>query len=405
MKKIRLILFGVFTLCCLITWSMPTFAKEKTVAFLSLSDFTGPIAGLAVDIEKACEDYFTYINENGGVDGVKIRYIPIDTRYDVARAISGYKRYRKTNKLLVANAVSTPIGKALEPLFNRDKLVWLVAGDGEFVAHPKRGFLWGNCYQDGFSAALDWMAADWKSKGNSGMPTVGYMGWDSAYGRELLRGGKEYAEKIGINLLKPEYFPTGTMDHSTYLTRLKNANYIWVGGIDPNPTNVIRDAHRLGMTKTIQFVCGYWGPAQYLGVRIHNEALQGTVVTVFYLRGNDAQKHPLIKKMWLKYRKKPLSELSGTYGLGLGWALHFEAALKIALKDVGYEKLDGEAMFQAYQKLGGRDITQGIQGICAYGPNERRASKVVRFYQVKGKELVPISGWVKTPDSISLHKF
>jgi hypothetical protein len=28
------------------------------------------------------------------------------------------------------------------------------------------------------------------------MPTIGYINWDSAYGRELLRGGKEYAEKL-----------------------------------------------------------------------------------------------------------------------------------------------------------------------------------------------------------------
>jgi len=93
------------------------------------------------------------------------------------------------------------------------------------------------------------------------------------------------------------------------------------------------------------------------------------------------------------------------YGLGMAFAMTYEAGLRIALKDVGYEKLTAEAMYQAYQKLTGKDVSQGIQGLCTYSPTSRRASKEVRFYQVVGEKMVPVTGWIQPPDTVSLHKF
>jgi hypothetical protein len=96
--------------------------------------------------------------------------------------------------------------------------------------------------------------------------------------------------------------------------------------------------------------------------------------------------------------------MNEVYTIGMSWAITFEAALKIALKQVGYKKLDGEAIFQAYQKLTGVERA-GLQGPCAYSPTSRRGSLEVRFYQVQAGKIASISGWIKAPDAVSLHKF
>jgi len=378
--------------------------KEKFVTYLSLADYTAAIAGLNVPADMGCEDYIKELNSKGGVDGVKVKFIGVDTRYDVARGVSAYKRYRTEPKLLVANAIGTPIGKAVAPLATKDKLVTLVPGDGEFQANLGRIFVWGPTYQDSFAATIDWLLADWKKKGKTGIPKLGYISWDNAYGKEFLRGGKEYAEKMGVALAPPEFFPPGSLDHTVYLTRLAKAevNYIFVGGVDPTPTNVIRDAHKLGLTKTIQFFCDYWGPTS-LGVHLHPEALEGTVIVSYYLRGDDARKHPLAN-LWVKYGRGKLEDMNEVYTIGMSWAMTFEAALKIALKEVGYKKLDGEVIYQTYQKLTGVERA-GLQGPCAYSPTSRRGSLEVRFYQVRAGKIVSISGWIKAPDAVSLHKF
>ncbi len=393
----------VLALVCLIGGAQ-SHAAEKQVTYLSLADYTAAIAGLNVPGDMGTEDYFKELNAKGGVDGVKVKFIGVDTRYDVARGVSAYKRYRTEPKLLVANAIGTPIGKAVAPLATKDKLVTLVPGDGEFQANIGRIFVWGPTYQDAFAATVDWLIADWKKKGKPGMPKLGYISWDNAYGQEYLRGGKEYIEKMGVTLAPPEFFPAGSLDHTVYLSRLAKAevNYIFVGGVDPTPTNVIRDAHKLGLTKTIQFFCDYWGPTS-LGVRLHPEALEGTVIVSYYIRGDDARKHPLAN-LWTKYGRGKLEDMNEVYTIGMLWAMTFEAGLKIALKQVGYKKLDGEAMYQAYQKLTGLE-RGGLQGPCAYSPTSRRGSWEVRFYQVRGGKINSISGWIKAPDAVSLHKF
>jgi branched-chain amino acid transport system substrate-binding protein len=384
----------------------PSLAQEKYVTYLSLADYTGAIAGLNVPADQGVEDYITELNNvRGGVEGVKIKFIGVDTRYDVARAVSAYKRYRNEPKLLVMNTIGTPLAKAIAPLAAKDKVIQLTAGDGEFEVKKSRIFLWSPSYQDCFGAAVDWMIGDWKAKGKSGMPKIGFIGWDNPMGKEFLKGGKEYVERTGCPFLKPEFFPPGALDHTVYLTRLANggANYIFASGVDPTPTNVIRDAHKLGLTRSIQFVNDFWGPTEPVGVRAHPDVLEGTVITSYYIRGGEAKNHPLAQ-LWAKYRKKPLADMNETYVCGMIWILDFEEALRIALKEVPYEKLDGDVIFKAYQKLAGFH-RQGLAGPNAYSPTSRRGSRDLKFYRVKDARVVPITGWIKAPDAVSLYNW
>lgn len=407
MKRVK----GVVVFFCLFLvfgfgWNQAS-AEEKIVTFLDLTDITGAISGLAGPNSEICEATFKYYNAQGGIDGVKVNYIGVDTRYDVARALSAYKRYRKSTKLMLVNTIGTGLGKAIYPLIEQDKITNYTPGDGEFQAKLSRTFIYSTPYQDGFAAALDWMVDDWKKKGKTGMPVVGFMSWDNPYGREPFRGGKEYAQKIGVKLLDAELFPTGSLKHDVWLNRLaqKGANYIYVGGVDPTQTNVIRDAHALGLTKTIQFVTDYWGPDQAIGVKSHPEALEGAVIVSCFSRGSDTYKHPIMTKIWQEQLKRPLSKMPDSASIGFSWAMHYLAALKIALKDVGYEKLDGEAFYKALQKLKGMNVTQGATGICDYSPTSRRMTRHVKFFRVTGGKIVPVTDWRLAPDAVSLHKF
>jgi len=377
----------------------------KEVIFLDLSDYTGPVAGLALPGSMGTQDYLKYINAKGGVDGMQIKYMGVDTRYDVARAISAFKRQRRNPKVVAVGIVSTPVGKMLQALLKKEKLVVHVPGDGEFQAHPGNFFAWGSVYQDAFAATIDWILSDWKKKGKSGAPKVAVLSWDNAYGKEMLRGGKEYAEKNGITILPSELFPPGSLKHDVYLTRLDKAgvNYIYVGGVDPTQTNVMRDATALGLTKKIQFISDYWGPSS-LGVSLHPDALEGMVVVSFFLRGQEAANNPLLKELWTTVRKKPMDKLNEGYGIGVTAGMNLAGAVKDVIKREGAGKVNREEVWESYQNLAGMSH-EGILGPCTYGPKNRNGSDVVKFYRVTGGKIVPITDWVKAPDAVSLHKW
>lgn len=406
MKILRIQWSVLFLVTALLLWApVSGTAQAEEVKFLDLSDFTGPVAGLALPGSMGTEDYIKDINAKGGVDGVKIKYIGVDTRYDVARGLSAFKRYRRDPKVVAGTIVSTPLGKVLGALTRKEKRVFYTPGDGEYQAHIGNFFLYGPAYQDAYAATIDWILEDWKKKGKSGKPKVGVLSWDNPYGREMLRGGKEYAESKGITVLPSELFPPGSLKHDVYLARLNKAgaDYIYVGGVDPTQTNVMRDATRMGLSKKIQFISDYWGPSA-LGTSLHPKALEGMVVVSFFLRGDEAKNNPLMKRLWTTYRKQPMDKMNEGYGIGMLHGMNLEGALKDAVKRVGPDKLTREEMYNSYQRITGQD-RQGVGGASAYGPKSRRGTEVVKFYRVTDGKIVPITDWVKTPDAVALHKW
>ena len=403
--KIHRIQWTVLLLAMVLMLWGPGSAQTAEVKFLDLSDFTGPIAGLALPGSQGMEDYIKDINARGGIDGVTLKYIGVDTRYDMARSLSAYKRYRRDKDVVLIGTVSVPFVKMLQRLTRKEKAVITTTGDGEFQARIGNFFLYGPAYQDAFAAALDWIKKDWTTKGKSGAPKVGFMSWDSAYGREPLNGGREYAQKIGIKLLPPEFFPVGNLKFDIYLTRLDKAgaDYIYVGGVDPTQTSVMRDATALGLTQKIRFISDYWGPTT-LGVSLHPKALEGMVIVSYFLRGEESLNQPLLKRLWTTYRKKPSEEMNEGYAVGVIWGMDFEAAIKETIKRVGKNKISREEIYNSYQKLTGTE-REGIAGPCSYSPTSRLGSEVVKFYEVTGGKIVPITDWTKTPDAVALHNW
>lgn len=414
MRKGKLLLLGAVVMSVLVALPVISGCAKAPpagaeVVYLSLADYTGAIAGLNVPAEAGVQDYLADLNERGGVDGVKIRYLGVDTRYDTARAVSAYKRYRTEPNLFVVNMISTAAGKAIAPMTLKDKVIQLAPGDGEHQAHIGWVFVWGVCYQNAFGANIDFVVEDWKTKGNPGMPTIGYMCWDSAYGREPLRGGKEYAEQVGVNLLEPEYFPIGAPDHSVWLSRIadQDPDYCFIGGVDPTPSNILRDAYKLGLTETIQFLdATFWGPTEAVGIKLHPEATEGAWVCSYYIRGAECWEHPLAVMGQKRHPEVNLRDkYPGMYISGMGWGLLYEAALKVALDEVGYENLNGDVMLAAFESLTGQEFMQGIQSPCTYSPTSRQGSDMLKIYEVQNGKEVDISGWRKVPDCVSLHDF
>jgi len=379
---------------------------EKQVTYLSLADYTGPCAGLAVASDWACADYFRQLNEKGGVEGIKVNFVGIDTRYDAARSLSAYKRYRTTPKLLFVNAYGTHMGQVIAPLARQDGISSATPFDATSVANPDMAFLWGPAYADQFGAICNWMIDDWKAKGKSGLPVIGYVSWDAAASKEPWLGGKEYMDKVGITVLPYELYPIGTLDFTPYLNRLVDggANYAIVGGVDPVGSLVIRDAYKLGLTKDIQFVVFIFGPDEAVGIKLHPEACEGAVQFSPWIVGVEARAHPWIQ-LFVKYRGGKLEDLpAGMYINGCLFAYRFEQGLKRALKDVTYDKLDGLAMFAGLKRLTGID-QQGAAGPIAFSETERRATWDIKAYRTVGGKNIPISGWIRCPDCVSLHKW
>ena len=379
------------------TTPKPPDDEEKYIVWLSLSDYTGPAAGMNIAGDLGTTLYFDYFNDSGGADGVKVKFIGVDTRYEVARAISAYHMYRNETHPMIVFASKTGAAMALEPLMEEDDRVSIASAAGYFQQHPGRVLLLGSLYQDTFGSTIDFILDDWQKKGKTGKPKLGYIHFDNPYGREALNGGAEYAELKGVDLLQPQFFPMGTLKHDIYLEKLKDADYIFNGSPDPTIGNLLRDAHAMGLTEKIQFISGNWGLDETVGLAEFPEACEGAWRVEGGLIGNEARENAMVETIWNEYRDEPISEMPAISAYAMTYGMAATAALEEALKEVSYEELTGSDLYAAYQRLTGKDVFYGIAGLCAYSPTSRRGADTVRFYEVRDSQFVPLTGWWPIP--------
>ncbi len=380
-------------------------AVEKFVTMLDITDITGPAGTVCYPHTIGLEDNFKRINEEGGVDGVKIKLISVDCRYDVARGVSAYKRYRTEPKLVFVGVDITGTTLALLEYFEKDKMCAFSPGGGIFAGRPGRVFIVFSTYQDAFAAYMEKAVSDWKAKGLSGAPNFAYISADNPAGREGLHGSLEYAQEKGYKIVATEFAPVGTMDFTPFLLRLKEkgANRIFIGDwFDPSPAMIVRDARKLGFTQDMQFCADVWGftkPA----LKTFGEHLEGMMVCSPYLRGVEADKSYAVE-VWTSSGRGSLEEMSELYLVGVISSVRLRETLRLALKEVGYEKVNGEAIFEASKRITGF-VPKGLAGPTTWSEKERRGSRTVKFYQVKDGKTVPLTDWVETPDAVALYKW
>jgi len=388
-------------------------AEEKYVTFLDIADLTGVTAGGSQFYPVGLGYYFRMLNEQGGVEGVKIKHIVVDTRYDTARAMTSYRRYHGEHKVLVVRSVSTPQGKILEPIIAKDHIVGLAPPDGEMMAKPGWTFIWFAPYQNQYAAAIDFVIQDWKAKGLQGVPVMGGVFWDNQAGRETANGGPEYGAQLEaqgkIKVLPQEFIPIAAPEVTAYLARIEaaGANYCMIfTGPDPAGTLVARDAYKMGLNSKMTFIQGMYGPDLQSGLKSHPEAVEGSYIISPFIRGEEFLNYPLTKTFSERYADG--AQLNEYNIFGYVFGNEFENALKIALDAVGYEKLDGVAMFDAYKNLTGVSY-DGMIGPEDHGyefsETGRSPSSWCKMYKIVGGEVTPYSDWFKATDVVPLHQW
>ena len=92
---------------------------------------SGPAQELGKEMKAGAEAYFNYVNENGGINGRKIKLISIDDGYEPDRAKVNTQKLIKDDKVLALfGYVGTPTSNAALPLFTEGKVPFIGAFTG-----------------------------------------------------------------------------------------------------------------------------------------------------------------------------------------------------------------------------------------------------------------------------------
>ena len=103
----------------------------------NIVDMTGATSDVGKDYALGISEATAYVNDNGGINGKKIKLIQQDYGYRIPEAITIYKRMRNLDKVVVVQGWGTGDTEALSPTITKDKMPYISASYSAHLTAPK----------------------------------------------------------------------------------------------------------------------------------------------------------------------------------------------------------------------------------------------------------------------------
>jgi branched-chain amino acid transport system substrate-binding protein len=325
-----------------------------------------------------------------------------DSAYDTAKIVPLTKKFMDDGALLFVAASSKEMTDAMETA-NRASFPGIATFTAPNLYRPPQ-HIYGQMpdYGDAWAAfASYYMKNIWKGPGK---PKMALHLLNNSTGAGSGNAAKALADKLGIEILKPEEHAATTQSEIESLNRIKaqNPDVLFISST-PAPTAVIiRNARDLGLFPKIPVACAQASFTKALidiAGAANVEGLYGIFPTVMW-----DEKAPGIAKA-AEYAKKNNPKDFGNADYLTSWAASLIVAevLKLALQNSGYDVLaKGDInSWKAIETNGIQKLkdykVEGLHGPVTYTAGDNRLDKFMRLYTVKSGAIVPVTDWVEAP--------
>lgn len=225
------------------------FGQDKIIRFSMPQDFTRIYTFVTSEYSQGQRDYFTLINERGGINGHRIVADISDHANDMPRAIEAYERGKREGALLV-DPLSTPVARALVPRALEDKINLITAFSGRSDAADGTAFPYVLPLSINYwtQAGLIIEHFSKMENGNLRGKKVVFVHIDTPFGKEPLPILQVLAQRQGFELLTFPYTPPGN-DQAAIWPQVRRArpDFVIFWGAAVGQTVALTEAIRNGL--------------------------------------------------------------------------------------------------------------------------------------------------------------
>jgi branched-chain amino acid transport system substrate-binding protein len=214
-----------FVLVTILTFAANSAAQapgvtSNEVKIGSCSALDGPARQLGLETVLGATAYFDYINDQGGVNGRKLKLSSHDDGYDPEKAATCFAQLKKDGIFSAAFFVGTPTAAKYVPLAESERvpLVGLFTG-APFLTQPTKHYVFSvrASYNDETREQVDGL---WKA----GVRKIGVIYQDDAFGNAVLEGVKLALQKHGASPAGLGKFVRNTLDVGKAIEDVHAAN-------------------------------------------------------------------------------------------------------------------------------------------------------------------------------------
>jgi len=370
-----------------------TDAAEQWVKIGHLTDMTGPVSPELIPISRGTAIYFQDLNKKGGVSGIKLDLEWVDTKYQLAAALSGYERLK--DKVPIFYTIMSHATTALKEKFAEDKIPCIFASNATVPYWPP-GWVYGLAinFVDDLAMVGDFFLESWKEKRPM---KVALMFSDDTFGRSIFDGGVQYLKAKGIEIVAEEPVKMIATDATSQLMRVQKANpdYILCNFIGATQGVVLKDRLKLGIKTPVGTCHGSW--AEDVIKIAGAEASEGIVTPrVYGLPTDNTWGVKLGNELIQQYLSEWAGKPAGVYN-GIATGMVLAEAIKLAMAKVGFDKLTGTAIKEhGFDQIRNFD-TGGLTAKITYTPTDHRGGTSARLIRIEGGKPVVIRDWTIAP--------
>ncbi len=222
--------------------------SKTEITIGSIQDLSGPIAGFGKQVRLGMMLKVDEINEQGGINGRKLKLLVEDAAYDPKKAVLAAQKLVNQDKIFImAGHIGTAQNNAAMPVqFEKNVINFFPVTAAREMYDPfhKLKYSFAVTYYDQMRTHLPKIVKDKGIK----KPCTIYQ--DDEFGLEVLRGAEAGLKSIGMELLEKTSYKRGATDFSSQVARMKAAecDLVVMGTIIRETIGTIGESRKTGFS-------------------------------------------------------------------------------------------------------------------------------------------------------------
>jgi branched-chain amino acid transport system substrate-binding protein len=250
MKRLTIGLTAAFAaLAAPAAWAQQGVTKDEIVLG-SIQDLSGPIAAFGKQTRLGMMLRVDEINEQGGINGRKIKLLVEDSAYDPKRAVLAAQKLVNQDKIFMMVAhIGTAQNLAAMPVQFEKNIVNFMpvtAAREMYEPYHKLKYSFAVPYYEQMRVMLPKMVKD------KGAKKVCAIHQDDEFGLEVVRGAEAGLKTINMEIAEKTSYKRGATDFSSQVARMKAANcdMVVLGTIIRETIGTIGESRKTGFSPT-----------------------------------------------------------------------------------------------------------------------------------------------------------
>jgi len=226
----------------------PQGVGKNEIVIGTIQDLSGPIAGFGKQARNGMLLRVDEINEQGGINGRKLKVIVEDSAYDPKKAFLAAQKLVNQDKIFImVGHIGTAHNNAAMPVqFEKNVINFypLTAAREMYEPFNRLKYAGLSTYYEQMHAAVPKLVKE------KGVKKVCALYQDDEFGLEVLRGGEAGLKKLGMDYTEKTSYKRGATDFSSQVARMKAAGceMVVMGTIIRETIGTIAESRKTGFS-------------------------------------------------------------------------------------------------------------------------------------------------------------